>query len=217
CAGCGARLDLDPLGKSPGTRHLDAQADRGPRRRGPTQPRQRHAPREPDGLGRTRTGARCALYGRDRGRSVQSGDPSLLSALAASGQSQEGRPHRLYAEVADDSQCDAETSDALARGGGTPCLNLKTVADTFSCSGLPTLNLRRVLAYRIDAQAPWSRWRRRRSDWYKDREVARARLTIGRIVGRNKVVLDLCRGPDNQTRRLSQRIEKRRPRLRRAG
>ena len=70
------------------------------------------SPRETDGLGRTRTG------------------PRLLSALAASGEGEEGGAHRVHAEVADDSQRDAKTSDALARGGGPPCLNRKTVADT---------------------------------------------------------------------------------------
>ena len=129
--GGGPRLDLDALGESPGTRHPDPQANCSPCRRGTTQPRQRHTPRETDALGRARTGPRRSLYGRDRGRPLQSGDPCLLSALAASRESQEGDTHRLYAEVADDSQCDAETSDTLASSGGTPCLNRKTVADTF--------------------------------------------------------------------------------------
>jgi len=75
----------------------------------------------------------------------------------------------------------------------------------------------RVLAWRIDAQASWTRRWRRRANWYEDHDVARARLMISRIIGRNEVVLDLCRGPDIQTGRLSQRNEKRRPRIPRAG
>ena len=39
---------------------------------------------------------------------------------------------------------------------------------------------------------------------------------IGRIIGRNEVVLDLW-GPDIQTGRLSQRNEERRPEIPRAG
>jgi hypothetical protein len=40
---------------------------------------------------------------------------------------------------------------------------------------------------------------------------------IAPIIGRNEVVVDLCRGPDMQTRFvLSQRSEKRRPSFRRA-
>jgi hypothetical protein len=34
-----------------------------------------------------------------------------------------------------DPQFDAETSNALARGGGTPCLNLRTFIDTFIFHG----------------------------------------------------------------------------------
>ena len=83
-------------------------------------------------VGGGRAQVRAVLYmGAISRRPVQSGDPCLLSALAASGKGEEGGTHRLHAQVADDSQCDAETSNTLARGGGTPCLNLKTVADTF--------------------------------------------------------------------------------------
>jgi len=57
CAGCGARLDRNPVGESSGTRHLDAQADRGPRRRGAPESGQRHAPGETHCLGRTGVGA----------------------------------------------------------------------------------------------------------------------------------------------------------------
>jgi hypothetical protein len=48
----------------------------------------------------------------------------------------------VHAEVADDSQCDAETSDTLARGGGTSCVNLKTVADTISYFTMPAIEVR---------------------------------------------------------------------------
>jgi hypothetical protein len=48
---------------------------------------------------------------------------------STSGEGEEGGTHRLHAEVVDDSQYDAETSDALAADGGTTCLDLKTVAD----------------------------------------------------------------------------------------
>ena len=82
------------------------------------------------------------------------------------------------------------------------------------CSGLPTLSLRQVLLWRIDAQASWSRRGRRRSCWYNDHDAALDRLTIGRIIGRNEVVLDLRWGSDIQTRLVfSQRSEKRCPRL----
>ncbi len=60
--------------------------------------------------------------------------PFLLSVFAADGHSQEGRAHGVHAESADDSQCDAETSDSLAADGGATCLNPKTVAATFSSS-----------------------------------------------------------------------------------
>ena len=43
---------------------------------------------------------------------------------------EEGGTHRLHAQVADDSQRDAQTSDSLAQGRGISCLTLKTVADT---------------------------------------------------------------------------------------
>lgn len=131
CAGRRPGRDLDTPGESPGTRYVDEQTDRRPRRRRATQSRQRHAPRETHGVGRTRAGACGAVYGGHCCRPVQSGDPGLLSALAARGKGQEGGPHRVHAQVADDPQCGAETSDALAADGGAPCLNPKTVADTF--------------------------------------------------------------------------------------
>ena len=75
-----------------------------------------------------------------------------------------------------------------------------------------------VSFWRIDVQASWSRRRRLRSDGYEDREVARGRLMIAPIIGCNEVVLDLCREADIQTRLVfSQRSEKRRPSLLRAG
>lgn len=87
-------------------------------------------------------------YGRDRSRPIQSGDPCFLSAIAASGEGEEGGAHGLHPEVANDSQCDAETSDALARGGGTPCLNLKTVADALrSLSLQPASRVPRLLSH----------------------------------------------------------------------
>ena len=94
--------------------------------------------------------------------------------------------------------------------------SIASISGASRCSVLPTLNLKQVLAERIDAQASWSR-RRRRANWYEDHDVARARLMIGRIIGRNEVVLDLCWGPDIQTGRLSQRNEERRPEIPRAG
>src|SRR6185295_259767 len=68
-----------------------------------------------------------------------------------------------------------------------------------------------------DAQTSRSRRWRRRSCWCEDYEVARARLMIAPSIGRNEVVVDLCRGSNIQTRLiLSQRREKRRPSLWRA-
>ena len=71
-----------------------------------------------------------------RDRQISRGTPPLRAAktiavgLQDPASSEEGGAHRLHAEVADDSSWEAETSDALARGGGTPCLDRKTVADT---------------------------------------------------------------------------------------
>jgi len=80
-----------------------------------------------------------------------------------------------------------------------------------------TLHLGQVLLWRTDAQASRSRRWGRRSCWSEEHEVARARLMTAMIKGRNEVVLDLCRGPDIQTRLvLSHRSERRRPMLRRA-
>src|SRR6185503_7571404 len=62
------------------------------------------------------------------------------------------------------------------------------------------LNLGQVLFGRIDAQSSWSRRWRRRSFWSEDHNAARGRFTIGRINGRNEVVLDICRIADIQTR-----------------
>jgi hypothetical protein len=74
-----------------------------------------------------------------------------------------------------------------------------------------------VLFWRTDAQASRSQRGRRRSCGCDDREVARARLMIATSIGRNEVVVDLCRSPDIQTRLvLSQRSQKRRPSLWRA-
>ena len=129
--GVGPVVTSTLLAESPRARHLDEQADRSPRWRGTTESRQRHAPRQTDGLGRARTGTRRSLYGRDRRGPIQCGDPSLLSALAASGKGQEGGAHRLHAQTPLHPQCNAETSNSLARSGGIPCLNFKTVADTF--------------------------------------------------------------------------------------
>jgi len=68
-----------------------------------------------------------------------------------------------------------------------------------------------------DAQTSRSRRWRRRSCWCEDCEVARARLMIAPSIGRNEVVLDLCRGSDIQTPLiLSHRREKRRSNLWRA-
>ncbi len=47
--------------------------------------------------GRMGAGACGPLHGCYRGSPVQSGDPSLLSALAASGEGEEGGAHRLHA------------------------------------------------------------------------------------------------------------------------
>ena len=64
-------------------------------------------------------------------RPRQPRDPHLLCAALRRGQTQEGRPHRVYAKIAHDAQCDAQTSHTLAAGGGATCLSIKTVADTF--------------------------------------------------------------------------------------
>ena len=55
---------------------------------------------------------------------------AFYQRLQRVGKAKEGGAHRLHAEVADDSQCDAETSDSLAADGGASYLNPKTVADT---------------------------------------------------------------------------------------
>jgi transposase len=47
---------------------------------------------------------------------------------ARRGQGEEGRADSLYAEAADRSECDAETSNFMARGIGSVCLTAKTVA-----------------------------------------------------------------------------------------
>lgn len=86
--------------------------------------------RETRRLGRTGAGACGPLYERHRRGPLQFDDPGLLSALAASRESEESGADGLHARAAHDPQCDAKTSDALAAGGDTPCLNLKTVADT---------------------------------------------------------------------------------------
>ena len=97
CAGCGSRRDLDPVGESPGTRHVDEQANRGPRRRGAAESRQRHVARATHRLERTGAGARRPLYERHCRGPVQSGDPDLLSALVSSRESEEGGAHGVHA------------------------------------------------------------------------------------------------------------------------
>jgi len=101
CAGGRLRADIDPVGQSSGTGHIDEQANRRACRRGATQSRQWHAPRETHRVGWTRPGSRHALYECHCCRPIQSGDSRLLSAFAASGQSEEGGPHRLHAEIPD--------------------------------------------------------------------------------------------------------------------
>lgn len=61
-------------------------------------------------------------------------DTFCISAVnaAARGKGQKGGTHRLQAQVADNPQCNAETSAPLAAVGGAPCLKLGTVADTIS-------------------------------------------------------------------------------------
>src|SRR2546430_2180863 len=90
------------------------------------------SPPETDGSGRRPTSPHGPVYGRRRGDTPQPGDQDVLSALVWAGKSQEGGPHRLYAETADHAQRDAQASDALADGAASARLTIKTIADTNS-------------------------------------------------------------------------------------
>lgn len=57
-----------------------------------------------------------------RGDTLQSCYQHILSAIVWGGQSQEGGPDRLHAETADHPERDAQTSDPLAPGPGSVCL-----------------------------------------------------------------------------------------------
>lgn len=80
----------------------------------------------------TRAGPGHPLHSRRRGDTRQPGYQDVLTAVVWGGKSQEGGPHRLYAETADHTQRNAQTSDALADGTASTRLTVKTVADPIS-------------------------------------------------------------------------------------
>src|SRR5512141_889147 len=82
--------------------------------------------REAHGLGRPGADPSGALYGRARGGALQSCHTCVLPTPARCGQDEEGGTDRLYAKAADHSECDAETSDPMARRTGSVCLTGKT-------------------------------------------------------------------------------------------
>lgn len=88
-------------------------ADRGLGGGRPAEPGQWAVSGQPSRVGWARPRPGGPVHGDPGGHPVQPGNPRVLSATVCRRESQEGRLDRLYAEVADYPECDAETSDAM--------------------------------------------------------------------------------------------------------
>lgn len=74
------------------------------------------------------------LHGGAGGHTAEFGHSGVLSALVPGRKSEEVGVDGLHAEVAHDSQCDAEEWNAVAGSGQSVGLIFKTVADPLYCS-----------------------------------------------------------------------------------
>jgi hypothetical protein len=94
-------------GTSARVRHWTGQAFGDAGGTGSAQPRQWCLARQSCDLGRSPAGPDCPLYGHAGGRAPQSHPAGLLRTIAGTRQTQEGRPHRMYAQIADHPACRA--------------------------------------------------------------------------------------------------------------
>ena len=123
-----AGADTHPAGRAAGTRHLVPPAGGDLGGGGAAESGQWHLARAAQHVGWPAGRAGRPVHGSADGHALPGADPGVLPAAVSGRQSEESGPGGLYAEAADDPECDAAGPGAVAASGRRHGLTVNTVA-----------------------------------------------------------------------------------------